>query len=90
MQPKTGRGDGKTVGTRREAEEVVIKATGRAVDKGLRMAMWWLQQKDVRVVIRTGSVGAVDDVVAIGDEDGVEESSRVRRTSCLEVGISLR
>lgn len=46
---------------------------------------------DVKVVLRTGSVGAVDDIIhkgANGDEEA--EESRVRRVSCLEVGLSLR
>jgi len=74
-------------GAEKGGEEVVIKGTGRAVEKVLRLATWWQAQDDVRVTIRTGSVGAVDDVLG---EDGEEEGSRVRRTSCLEVGIRLR
>lgn len=77
--------------SRGREEEVVLKATGKAIEKCLRLAVWWLGQADVRVVVRTGSVGAVDDVVNKDDgEVGEEEGSRVRRTSCLEVGISLR
>jgi ribonuclease P/MRP protein subunit POP7 len=72
-------------------EEVVYKATGRAIAKGLQVAMWWQGQEDVRVRIGTASVGAVDDVVGKDDGEGVGEvESRVRRTSCLEVGLSLR
>jgi ribonuclease P/MRP protein subunit POP7 len=38
--------------------------------------------------VRTGSVGAVDDVVVKeGEEEGEEMGSRVRRVSCLEVGV---
>ncbi|KAI6247302.1 hypothetical protein HI914_04203 [Erysiphe necator] len=67
-------------------EEVIMKAGGKAIEKGLRLAAWWSSQSDVKVELRTGSVGAVDDIV---DEDGVEESSRVRNMSYLEVAIKL-
>jgi ribonuclease P/MRP protein subunit POP7 len=74
-------------------EEVTLKATGKAVEKLLSVAMWFQGQDDVKVVLKTGSVGAVDDVVSMkedGDEDGEVEETRVRRTSCLEVGVSLK
>lgn len=76
------------VGGKAREEEVVMKATGKAIEKLLGIALYWQGQDDVLVRIRTGSVGAVDDVV---DAEGVEEDkSRVRRTSCLEVGVRLR
>lgn len=113
-------GNGGIGGKGRGREEVVLKGTGRAIEKVLRMVVYWQGQGDVRVVVRTGSVGAVDDVVSVassygnrnggegarggegngggGGEGGAEgegeeeeeEGSRIRRISCLEVGISLR
>ncbi|KAH7333077.1 Rpp20 subunit of nuclear RNase MRP and P-domain-containing protein [Rhexocercosporidium sp. MPI-PUGE-AT-0058] len=81
---------GNTGGGKRD-EEVVIKGTGRAIEKVVRLAAWWDGQSDVRVVVRTGSVGAVDDIIQEDGEGGGEvEESRVRRVSCLEVGIRLR
>ena len=74
-------------------EEVVVKATGKAIERALQVAVWFQGQEDVLVRVRTGSVGAVDDVVLRGggEEGEVEvEESRVRRASVLEVGISLR
>lgn len=89
VRRREGKGRGKE-----EGEEVVLKATGKAIEKGLRLATWWMGQEDVVVRVRTGSVGAVDDVVNVGEggkeNEEEEEGSRVRRTSCLEVGISLR
>lgn len=100
--------DGGKSGNAGRGEEVLIKGTGKAIQKVLQLAIWWQGQEGVKVVIRTGSVGAVDDVVlregkgGDGDDDvgGVEggaedegdevPESRVRRTSCMEVGISLR
>ncbi|KAH9212793.1 Rpp20 subunit of nuclear RNase MRP and P-domain-containing protein [Leptodontidium sp. 2 PMI_412] len=78
-----GNGEGK------RDEEVLIKGTGKAIEKVVRLAAWWGGQSDVRVVVRTGSVGAIDDVIQEEGEGG-EEESRVRRVSCLEVGIRLR
>jgi ribonuclease P/MRP protein subunit POP7 len=63
----------------------------------LRLAVWFQgeegRDEGVNVVVRTGSVGAVDDVVVKEgeeEEEAEEDATRVRRVSCLEVGISLR
>jgi ribonuclease P/MRP protein subunit POP7 len=71
-----------------EGEEVVLKATGKAIEKLLRVAVFFQGDEGFKVEVRTGSVGAVDDVL----EDGGGETgeSRVRRVSVLEVGIRLR
>ena len=72
------------------SEEVLVKATGKAIEKALQVALYFQAQKDCMVKLKTGSVGAVDDVIA---EEGQEEEvpdTRIRRTSMLEVGISLR
>jgi ribonuclease P/MRP protein subunit POP7 len=58
----SGKGNsGKEKGAR--DEEVLVKGTGKAIEKVLRIACYWLGQEGVKVVVRTGSVGAVDDVV---------------------------
>jgi ribonuclease P/MRP protein subunit POP7 len=72
-------------------EEVMMKATGKAIEKLLGLAVYFQGQEDVKLCIRTGSGGVVDDIVAKGGMDvEMEEGSQVRRTSALEVGISLR
>jgi ribonuclease P/MRP protein subunit POP7 len=71
-------------------EEVIVKATGKAIERCLQVGLWAMQQEDLRVEVRTGSVGAVDDVVERGGEEGGEVESRVRRVSCLEVRVGLR
>lgn len=76
------------VGQTGRGEEVVIKGTGKAIEKVLQLALYWQGQRDVKVEVRTGSVGAVDDVVSKDGED-VGENSRVRRVSCLEIGVRL-
>ena len=68
-----------------QQEEVIVKATGRAIERALNIALWFQKQDDCKVVLRTGEVGAVDDI----EIDG-EESARVRKASVLEVGITLR
>jgi len=82
-----------------KAEEVVMKATGRAIERLLQLAIWFQGQDDCVIRIRTGSVGTVDDVVAKnsdvdrapdGEEEVEIEESRVRRTSSLEVWVGLR
>jgi ribonuclease P/MRP protein subunit POP7 len=78
-------------GGAKRSEEVVMKATGKAIEKAMQLALYWQGQEDVLVRVRTGSVGAVDDVVGVGSGDGGEvEESRVRRVSCLEVAVILR
>ena len=44
-------------------EDVIVKATGKAIDKVLRIALFYMSRDGYRVRLRTGSVGAIDDVV---------------------------
>lgn len=60
----------------KEPEEVILKATNRAIEKALGMAIFFQGQADVRVRLRTGSVGAVDDVVV--DEGRVGKERRTK------------
>lgn len=87
-----------------EAEgQVVLKGTGRAIEKTLSIAVMFQQRQGYRVVVKTGSVGTIDDILeteegATGEdsENGKEEAgtagdvptSRVRFTSVLEARIS--
>ncbi|KAL9043887.1 MAG: hypothetical protein Q9214_002942 [Letrouitia sp. 1 TL-2023] len=48
-----------------EPEEVVLKGVGRAIEKVLNMAMYFQEKGGVRVRIRTGEVGVVDDIVEV-------------------------
>ena len=78
----------------------MLKATGKAIEKLLRIAVWTQGQDDLRVRYQTCGVGAVDDIVearseksdaeASVDEEKEVEGSRIRRTSCLEVYVGLR
>ncbi|TKX23080.1 putative Rpp20 subunit of nuclear Rnase [Elsinoe australis] len=87
-----------------EQGEVVVRGTGRAIEKVMGLGVWFSQREEYGVRIRTGSVGAVDDVVekegeggvemegAEGEEDdGVEvPGSRIRYASTVEVVVSRR
>lgn len=76
--------------------EVVVLATGRAIEKAVGVASFFQKQRDCIVQLRTSSVGTVDDVVAAaeGDEEDVSfgggDETRKRMVSCLEVSIKLR
>lgn len=51
-------------------EEVLVKGTGKAIGKVLEVGSWFQQRDAFTVRLRTGSVGAVDDVeVADGEEE---------------------
>jgi len=57
----------------KEKEEVLVKASGRAMEQALRVAEWFREREDevlCSVEVRTGSVRAVDDIVEKDDEDG--------------------
>ncbi|KAE9372758.1 hypothetical protein N431DRAFT_466995 [Stipitochalara longipes BDJ] len=85
IEKARGENGGKSKGN---GEEVVLKATGKAIEQLLGVALFFQQENGVKVELRTGSVGAVDDVVE--REGGAETGeSQVRRASCLEVGIRL-
>lgn len=87
--------------TGKEPEEVVLKATNRAIQNVLGLALFFQGQDDCRVRLRTGTVGVVDDIVeskategpeTVEGEDEEEElpESRVRKASFVEVAITLR
>ena len=59
-------------------EEVVLKATARAIERALGVALFFQGQPDYRVRFRTGTVGVVDDIVETSDRRGVagEEAER--------------
>ncbi|KFA64828.1 hypothetical protein S40285_01354 [Stachybotrys chlorohalonatus IBT 40285] len=68
---------------------VTVIGSGKAIGRALEVASWYEQQADCVVGLKTRTVGTVDDVVVEDDEE-VEDTTRVRRVSCLEVTISLK
>ena len=47
----------------KEPEEVTLKATNKAIERALGLALFFQGQEDCRVRLKTGSVGVVDDIV---------------------------
>lgn len=80
-------------------EEVVLKATNRAIETALNLALFFQKQEDLTVRFRTGTVSVVDDIVKVastaeeaeGDdqEEDVQET-QVRKICMLEVAITLK
>ena len=81
---------------RNEGEEILLRATGKAIDKTMGLALFFSNQNDTTVRIGTGTVSVVDDIVekeeqaedpmAVDEQDEIPET-QIRRTSMLEVGI---
>jgi ribonuclease P/MRP protein subunit POP7 len=74
------------ISSRGKGEAVLVKATGKAIEKALSIALHFQEQDDCVVRLKTGTVSAVDDIVM----EGVEDESRIRRTSMLEVVVRLK
>ena len=94
-------GERHNTSTDKEPEEVVLKATGRAIQNVLGLALFFQGQDDCRVRLRTGTVGVIDDIVVSEmpkgpdmeeGEDKEEDlpESRVRKASFVEVAITLK
>lgn len=87
--------------TSKGQEEVVLKATSKAIHNVLGLALFFQGQDDCRVRLRTGTVGVVDDIVESAIPNGAETvegkneeeelpESRVRKASFVEAGITLK
>ncbi|KAH0844765.1 hypothetical protein AYO21_01914 [Fonsecaea monophora] len=60
----------------RDKEEVLVKASGRAMGQALRVGEWFRnKEKDMlcRVEVRTGNVSTVDDIVQLDDLEEEKE-----------------
>lgn len=84
-----------------ERDEVILKATGKAIAKALSLGVWFQQREEYAVRIETGTVGAIDDIVAPEDNAGEEEDqnmkddgeeempeSRIRYASTIQIFVS--
>lgn len=67
-------------------EDVVLVATGKAIQRAIEVGCFFQREKDLIVSTRTRTLQAIDDVVAEEDADE-EDQVRVRNVSCIEVGI---
>ncbi|KAJ9658993.1 hypothetical protein H2198_003422 [Neophaeococcomyces mojaviensis] len=65
---------------RKDAEEVLVKASGRAMEQALRVGEWFRTREEEMVcdvVVRTGSVSVVDDIVERESREDEEDSVEV-------------
>ena len=80
---KGGRGPRTAIEQANEAlaknkEEVLVKASGRAMAQALRVAEWFrMKEKDMlcNVEVRTGSVSAIDDIMQVEQEDDMDKEN---------------
>jgi ribonuclease P/MRP protein subunit POP7 len=80
-----GRGQGGIISD--ALDDVVLVATGRAIEKAIDVGGFFTREKDLIVLVRTRTLQAVDDVVVEDEEADVEDQVRVRCLSCVEIGI---
>ncbi|KAK4186333.1 Rpp20 subunit of nuclear RNase MRP and P-domain-containing protein [Podospora australis] len=68
-------------------DDVVLIATGRAIQKAVDVGAYFTREQDLTVLARTRTVQAIDDIEMVDEDAEEEDSVRVRQVSCLEVGI---
>ena len=64
----------------KNGEEVVVKASGRAIGQAMKVGEWFKSKEDeisCKVEVRTGSVQAVDDIVEVEHENGAEDDAEI-------------
>lgn len=68
-------------------DDVVLVATGKAIQRAFEAAFFLRRNKELTVVFRTRTVSAIDDIVMDDDEADEEDQVRVRHVSCVEIGV---
>jgi ribonuclease P/MRP protein subunit POP7 len=76
-------------------EPVYIKATGKAIEKALNIALFFRQKGDVIMKIKTGSVSAIDDIEVPDDMEDTEAADQIpdaqlRQLSMVEIAFYMR
>ena len=61
----------------KEPEAVILKATSRAIEKVLGLALYFQGQEDCTVRLNTGGVGVVDDIVVTEGPTGSDIPSEL-------------
>ncbi|KAK2734266.1 hypothetical protein FQN57_001727 [Myotisia sp. PD_48] len=67
----------KEVSEKVQKEPVYIRATGRAIDKAMNVGKWFGEMDGYKIMVNTGSVLAVDDI--IGPEEEEQDKSQPGR-----------
>ncbi|KAM7197945.1 ribonucleases P/MRP protein subunit POP7 [Naviculisporaceae sp. PSN 640] len=71
-------------------DDVVLIGTGRAIPKCVDIGCFFTREKDLRVIPRTRSIAAIEDIEMDDDDDDeadIEDGVRTKSISVLEVGI---
>ncbi|KAK0633857.1 Rpp20 subunit of nuclear RNase MRP and P-domain-containing protein [Immersiella caudata] len=68
-------------------DDVVLIATGKAIQRAFEAAFFLRRNKELLVTFRTRTVSAIDDIMMDDDEADVEDQVRVRQISCVEIGV---
>ncbi|KAK4197534.1 Rpp20 subunit of nuclear RNase MRP and P-domain-containing protein [Triangularia verruculosa] len=68
-------------------DDVVLIATGRAIQKAIEVGASFTRERDLMVVARTRTVQAVDDIERVDEGAEEEDSARLRQVSCVEIGV---
>ena len=68
-------------------DDVVLIATGKAIQKVVEVGGFFSRESQLRVLARTRTISAVDEVLDEDGEEAEEGGTRVRGVSCLEVGV---
>lgn len=70
--------------------EVLVRGTGRAIEKTLQAAGWFMAHGDYEIDIRTRTVDTVDVVESSEGPSPLDDERRVRRMNCFEVAVRLK
>lgn len=78
-----------------DPDEILVKATGKVIEKALKLTLFLQNQEEYSLKTRTYTVDAIDDIVPGDDEANVSVArelpeTRIRHLSVLEIAISLR
>ena len=69
----------------KEGEEVVVKASGRAIEQALKVGGWFKSKEAelaCNVTVRTGSVQVVDDLVEVEQDEGEDVKNEEGPDGC--------
>ncbi|KAK0654939.1 hypothetical protein B0T16DRAFT_432592 [Cercophora newfieldiana] len=68
-------------------DDVVLIATGKAIQRAFKAAFLLRRNKELVVIFRTRTVSSINDIVMDDDEADEEDQVQVRHVSCVEIGV---
>lgn len=78
--------------TRHPAEAVYVVASNRAIEKALALGLHFMAQDGLQVLLRTGTVSVIDDIIRTDPttKSTTEADARLRNISSIEIAISTK